>query len=177
MLQGFQMNCLKKKFKKNKAKVAGLTVGLITIGFFIGNTPVEIEANIEALEAIDKVVHSACFAEGWLKSDLDLTQTNNMSREESLRYILNTPVKMNLEAYRDNSGKVIGYTYASSDTVRFNRKFHDNFSTCEKASNLFHESLHKLGFKHDMSATKKRPYSVPYMGGSIMKECCEEMNK
>lgn len=177
MSKGFEMNCLKKKVKNNKKKVAGLTIGLITIGFFIGNTPVEIDANIEALEAIDKVAHSSCFAEKWLNSDLDLTQTNNMSREESLRYILTTPVKINLEAYRDNSGKVIGYTYTSSDTIWFNRKYHDNFTTCEKASNLFHEAMHKLGFKHDMSATKKRPYSVPYMGGSIMKACCEEINK
>lgn len=167
------MKCFKKKVKTTKAKVAGLTVGLITIGFFIGNTPVEIEANIEALEAVERVVHSSCFAEKWLKSDLDLTQTNNMSREESLRYITTTPVKMNLEAYRDNSGKVIGYTYPSSDTVWFNRKFHDNFTVCEKASNFWHEILHRQGFKHDQKPTKRRPFSVPYIGGKIMKECCE----
>lgn len=167
------MNCLKKKVKNNKKKVAGLTIGLITIGFFIGNTPVEIEANIEALEMYERVVNSSCFAEKWLKSDLDLTQTNNMSREESLRYILTTPVKMNLEAYRDNSGKVIGYTYASSDTVWFNRKFHDNFSTCEKTSNLGHEISHKQGFKHDVKATKRRPFSPSYIKGKILKECCE----
>lgn len=168
------MNCLKKKVKNNKAKVAGLTIGLVTVGYFIGNTPTEIEANIEALEMVDRVIHSHCFSGAWLNSKVDESQLNGLTKEKALFLIQTIPVKLNLEAYRANNN-TIGYTYKSRDTIWFNRRFHDDFNVCEKSANLAHEIHgHKNGFTHETKATARRKRSAPYVIGDIVKYCCEK---
>lgn len=167
------MKCLKNQKKK---VVTGLSTvaGLITITLFVGNTPQEIQINSEAVQKVEEVILSECFEKEWLEANIDLDQTNGMSKKEVLDFVRASKVTVELEAYRKGNS-VIGYTYASSDRVWFNRKFHDGFSLCDKGSNFAHELLgHKNGFSHDSKATKRRPLSVPYQLGTVFDKCCKE---
>lgn len=70
--------------------------------------------------------------------------------------------------YADNS--VVGYTNPSIDYINVNRKFFNQYEENEVAGNLFHEWLHKLGYGHDAESTTRRPYSVPYAIGYMIRE-------
>lgn len=65
---------------------------------------------------------------------------------------------------------VIGWTNASITYINVNTKYFNNFAINDVAGNLFHEWLHKLGYGHDSAATAKRPYSVPYAVGYIVRD-------
>lgn len=69
--------------------------------------------------------------------------------------------------YEDTS--VIGYTYPNTTRIWVNSKFFNKFSHSSIAGNLTHEWLHKIGFGHDFEATARRPYSVPYAVGNILR--------
>lgn len=70
--------------------------------------------------------------------------------------------------YEDNN--VVGYTNGSITYINVNRKFFNSYSINEVAGNLFHEWLHKLNYGHDSTATAKRPYSVPYAIGYMIRD-------
>lgn len=67
------------------------------------------------------------------------------------------------------SANVIGYTLPTANQIWMNTRYLNNFTPVQVASNMMHEWLHKLGFKHDYASTPSRPYSVPYAVGYIMK--------
>jgi hypothetical protein len=67
------------------------------------------------------------------------------------------------------SSSIVGYTSPSISYINVNTKFFDSYAINSVAANLFHEWLHKLGYGHDVSATARRPYSVPYGIGSIIR--------
>ncbi len=76
---------------------------------------------------------------------------------------------MKVEMYRDTASNTIGYTYADSDQIWVNRKYSDGYKPSSMASNLFHEWLHKCGYGHSSASTTCRPYSIPYSGGTIIR--------
>ena len=57
---------------------------------------------------------------------------------------------------------VIGYTTRNTKTINVNTRFFDKRHRAQCGSNIVHEQGHKLGFSHDKSRTKARPYSVCY---------------
>lgn len=77
-------------------------------------------------------------------------------------------VDMEVEFYYANNSTV-GYTYPNVKRIYVNTKFFDGYKLSSVAANLIHEWLHKLGYGHDSASTSRRPYSVPYGVGSIMR--------
>lgn len=69
-----------------------------------------------------------------------------------------------------NSNNVVGYTNPSITYINVNTKYFDSYDPNEVAGNLFHEWLHKLGYGHDSSVTAKRPFSVPYAVGYMIRD-------
>lgn len=69
-----------------------------------------------------------------------------------------------------NSNNVVGYTNPSITYINVNTKYFDSYDANEVAGNLFHEWLHKIGYGHDSSVTAKRPYSVPYAVGYMIRD-------
>jgi len=146
---------------------------MITVSGFIGHTSKEVERNKIAAQKVEETINSQCFETELLKSYLDLNQTNGMTKVQVLELIRSSKTTVELEMYR-SWRNTIGYTMSSTKRIWLNRKFHDGFNACDKASNIAHELTHKLGFKHDMKATMRRPLSLPYISGSIVGRCCHE---
>jgi hypothetical protein len=92
---------------------------------------------------------------------------------ETLRPLKNNTMDMGVETYYAST-TTIGYTYPNSTQIWVNTKYFNTNTVAQVASNLMHEWLHKLGFKHATYYSTSRDYSVPYaigrMIGSIGRE-------
>lgn len=86
---------------------------------------------------------------------------------ETLQPTKNNTMNMEVELYYAATSTV-GYTYANSKRVWVNTKYFNSNPVTSVSSNLFHEWLHKLGFKHATSYSTSRDYSVPYAIGRII---------
>ncbi|HXH29544.1 MAG TPA: fibronectin type III domain-containing protein [Bacteriovoracaceae bacterium] len=86
---------------------------------------------------------------------------------ETLYNVKNNTMNMEVEMYYEDSS-TIGHTYTSSPRIYANSKYYDNYSSTSVTANLMHEWLHKIGFKHAVSYSTSRDYSVPYAVGGIM---------
>jgi hypothetical protein len=87
---------------------------------------------------------------------------------ETLQPAKNNRLDIEVELYYENS-TVVGYTNGSTKRIFVNTKYFDQFAANSVAGNLMHEWLHKLGYPHDVAATAKRPYSVPYAIGYLVR--------
>lgn len=76
---------------------------------------------------------------------------------------------LKIKTYYESSSTV-GYTTTSSSWINMNTKFLNTYTVSETAKTMTHEWLHKLGFKHAVSYSNSRNYSVPYGVGKIIKE-------
>lgn len=94
---------------------------------------------------------------------------------EKLRPGKNNAMDITVETYY-TSANVIGYTLPSANKIWMNTKYLNNFTPVQVSSNMVHEWLHKLGFTHDFQSTAKRPYSVPYAVGYIVKALAAKYN-
>jgi hypothetical protein len=88
---------------------------------------------------------------------------------ERLKPIKNNTLDVGVKLYYQNNS-VVGYTSSSISYINVNTKFFNGFAPNQVAGNLFHEWLHKLGYGHDSVATARRPYSVPYAIGYIVRD-------
>ena len=88
---------------------------------------------------------------------------------EKLKPGKDNEMDLELEVYREASNTV-GYTYPSINKVFMNAKFLNRNKPYEVTTNMTHEWLHKLGFKHAQQKTPSRKYSVPYAVGYIMRK-------
>lgn len=88
---------------------------------------------------------------------------------ETLQPTKDNEMDVEVEFYYAASSTV-GYTYPSSKRIWVNTKFFDGYTPRSVAANLFHEWLHKLGYKHDSTATPCRPYTVPYAIGYMVRD-------
>lgn len=86
---------------------------------------------------------------------------------ETLQPAKNNMMDMEVELYYAATSTV-GYTYANVTKIWVNTKYFNTNSTGSVASNLFHEWLHKIGFKHASSYSTSRDYSVPYAIGRMI---------
>lgn len=106
-------------------------------------------------------------------------QNNGLTNEEIYQDILeaaetlqpakNNTLDVGVKLYYEAS-TVVGYTSSSITYINVNTKFFDTYAINSVAGNLFHEWLHKLGYSHDSAATARRPYSVPYAIGYMIRD-------
>lgn len=92
-----------------------------------------------------------------------------LNAAESLKPIKNNTMDLGVKMYYANNS-VVGYTNPSITYINVNTKFFNNYAANQVAGNLFHEWLHKLGYGHDSSSTSRRPYSVPYAVGYMVRD-------
>ena len=88
---------------------------------------------------------------------------------EELKPIKNNTMDLGVKMYTAYNS-VVGWTNPSISYINVNTKFFNQYTANEVAGNLFHEWLHKIGYGHDSSATSRRPYSVPYAIGYMIRD-------
>jgi hypothetical protein len=135
-----------------------------------------------AIALVKKVVATEAFRTAVLNHTYGgvktFVQNNGLTNAQVYQAVLDaaerlTPAKNNtmdvgVKLYYESSS-IVGYTSPSISYINVNTKFFDSYAINSVAANLFHEWLHKLGYGHDVSATARRPYSVPYGIGSIIR--------
>ena len=137
----------------------------------------------KAVAIVKKVVATEAFRTAVLNHTYQgvkqFVQNNGLTNAQIYQTILDaaeklTPTKNNtldvgVKLYYENSN-VVGYTSTGISYINVNTKFFDTYAVNSVASNLFHEWLHKVGYGHDSAATARRPYSVPYAIGYIIRD-------
>ncbi len=86
---------------------------------------------------------------------------------ETLQPRKNNAMDLIVKLYYEASSTV-GYTMTNSKVINMNTKFFNKYTASGVSSNMMHEWLHKLGFKHAVTYSKSRDYTVPYAIGRIM---------
>ncbi len=139
---------------------------------------------LEAIDLIKRVVSSDEFKDGVINNTYRGRRTfadnDGLSNEEIYQKILhgaetlsssgrNNTMDLELELYYE-SANTIGYTFPNIVRIFMNRKYFNKFKPYQVADNLFHEWLHKLGFKHDVQSTNRRRHSIPYTIGYLVKK-------
>lgn len=136
----------------------------------------------DAVALVKKVVGTEAFRKAVLNHTYNgskqYANNNGLTNSQIYQSILDaaeklTPAKNNtldvgVKFYYTNNS-VVGYTNTSITYINVNTKFFNSYDINEVAGNLFHEWLHKLGYGHDSSATTRRPYSVPYAVGYMIR--------
>ncbi len=120
---------------------------------------------------VNKVFQSECFEKFFLARELEQKYLNGKSNQEILNKLRTTVLAVPVHYYYSWKG-VVGYRQPPKPDIYFNRKFHNNFDTCNTASNAAHEWSHSLGFEHDFKATATRPFSVSYSINAGFDKCC-----
>lgn len=152
------------------------------VSYLSGFSTTDEEKYNEAVAIVKKVVATEAFRTQVLNhtynGEKTYVQNNGLTNAEIYQDILDaaeslTPAKNNtldvgVKLYYENNS-VVGYTNGSITYINVNTKFFDSYDANEVAGNLFHEWLHKLGYGHDSSATARRPYSVPYAIGYMIR--------
>lgn len=152
------------------------------VSYLLGFDSSDEEKYNKAIALVKKVVATEAFRKEVLghsyNGEKTFVQNNGLTNAQIYQSILDaaerlTPAKNNtldvgVKLYYENSN-VVGYTNTSISYINVNTKFFDTYAVNSVASNLFHEWLHKIGFGHDVSATSRRPYSVPYAVGTIIR--------
>lgn len=143
----------------------------------------------EAKELIKQVIASDEFKNEVLghtyQGKRQFANSNGLSNEEIYKKILegsenltpgkNNQMDLHLEAYTDPKSITVGYTFKTAKKIWMNTKYLSMYPAAKITTNMVHEWLHKLGFGHDADATKKRPYSVPYAVGYIVRDLALKM--
>ena len=88
---------------------------------------------------------------------------------------IDNKMDLSLEVYRA-ANNTVGYTYPNELRVWMNAKYLNANKPYNVTTNMVHEWLHKLGFKHDQAATPNRKYSVPYAVGYLVRDLARRMN-
>lgn len=93
---------------------------------------------------------------------------------EALRPGADNEMDLDLEVFR-RAGTTVGYTFPNVIKVWMNEIFLNKFAPYKVTTNMMHEWLHKLGFKHAQSKTPSRPYSVPYAIGYLVAKIAKKL--
>lgn len=144
-------------------------LNLLEVKSFKGFTKDEIGRFWQYSAIVDNVTNSPCYKK-YITDFPDLINNKDQTREELLDNLKREKPRLNFVMYYKNNSTV-GYTYANSDTIWMNRKFHSRYSLAQSAANLAHERSHKLGFTHDFKKTTRRSRQAPYPIGAGIKTC------
>jgi hypothetical protein len=146
-----------------------------------------------AVELIEQVVNTNSFRDQVLNMTYQLNKNgkvypgftqNTETNEEVLSKILRAKeiydggsegvIDYFLDMYYTTS-RVIGYTSPTDRYIHLNRRYYKNYTSVQATANLFHEWLHKIGFKHSQKRNKFRPHSVPYKLGYLVGDMAAEI--
>lgn len=94
---------------------------------------------------------------------------------EKLRPGVDNEMDLELEVF-SRSDTTVGYTFPNVIKVWMNSKFLNKYSAADVTTNMMHEWLHKLGFKHDHARTANRKYSVPYAVGYLVARIAKKIS-
>lgn len=144
---------------------------------------------LNAADMIKKIVASEEFKNRILKhkynGKLGFVDSGGLTNAEIYQKIIEGSEKLNpgknntmdldLETYHANN-IVVGYTMPSVIRIWMNTKFLNQNSAAEVTTNMMHEWLHKIGFKHASNKTPTRKYSVPYAVGYLVRELARKMS-
>ncbi len=144
---------------------------------------------MQAKQLVELIINSAAFKSRVLNFSYNGTQEfvqNNGMSNQQIYDLLMTGAEMfpqqtasdhfmdfDLVLYKPKwyqSKKVLGYTDQSTNVIHINKSFFNQASVNEIAMNLVHEWVHKMGFDHDFKNTSRRPSSVPYAVGYIVRD-------
>lgn len=95
--------------------------------------------------------------------------------QETLRPGTDNEMDLDLEVFTRNDDTV-GYTFPNVIKVWMNSKFLNKNAPAKVTTNMMHEWLHKLGFKHSSSKTPNRKYTVPYAIGYLVARLAAKMS-
>jgi hypothetical protein len=98
-----------------------------------------------------------------------------LAGSEKLKPAKDNEMDLEVQLYTDNSSNTVGYTYPSRNRVWMNSKYFNQNTPALVTTNMVHEWLHKLGFKHDAKSTPTRKYSVPYAVGYIVRDLAKQL--
>lgn len=98
-----------------------------------------------------------------------------LAAAEKLRPTKDNEMDLELQLYTDLESNTVGYTYPNTNRVWMNSKYFNKNTPALVTTNMMHEWLHKLGFGHDAEATAKRPYSVPYAIGYMVRDLAKKL--
>lgn len=111
-------------------------------------------------------------------SNLEIYQKLRLGAEQFPRVTdVDHSMDLRLELYTSTweNRTVIGYTNPRTSMVFMNTYFFEKAQTADLAGNMIHEWLHKLGFGHDYEVTTRRPHSVPYAVGYIVRDLVKKL--
>ena len=94
---------------------------------------------------------------------------------EVLKKTIDNEMDLELELYTDNDSNTVGYTFPTTNRIWMNSKYFNKNTAALVTTNMMHEWLHKLGFGHDADVTARRPYSVPYAIGYIVRDLAKKI--
>lgn len=156
---------------------------------FINTTPTQQEKFDKAVDIIKKVIATEEFRElvinhtyNGSKTYVDNGGFSNaqiyqkiLDGAEGLFPVKNNTMDMGVELYYAATSTV-GYTYSNTTQIWVNTKYFNTNAVTGVASNLMHEWLHKLGFRHASSYSVSRDYSVPYAIGRMIGSLGKKFN-
>lgn len=144
---------------------------------------------MEAKQLVELIINSAAFKSRVLNFSYNgvpgFVQNNGMSNQEIYDTLMSGAEKWPQPTAADHfmdydlilykpkwyqSKNVLGYTNQNTRVIHINRYFFNKADINEIAMNLVHEWTHKMGFDHDYKKTARRPYSVPYGVGYIVRD-------
>jgi hypothetical protein len=144
---------------------------------------------MEAKALVEMIINSAAFKSRVLNftynGSLEFVQNNGMTNGQIYHYLMSGAERypfqteadrmmdFDLKLYKPKwyqSKRVLGYTSRDTSVIHINRNFFNKAEFNQIAMNLVHEWTHKMGFEHDFNRTDRRPYSVPYGVGYIVRD-------
>lgn len=147
------------------------------------------EKLMEAKQLVEMIINSAAFKERVLnftyQGQKTFVQNNGMTNQQIYEYLMSGaemyPAQTSVDHLMDfdlvlykpkwyQSKKVLGYTDQSTNIIHINKNFYNKADVNEIAMNMVHEWVHKMGFDHDFKRTARRPFSVPYGIGYIVRD-------
>ena len=156
---------------------------------FINTTPTQQEKFDRAVDIIKKVIATEEFRELVINHTYNGSKTyvdnggftntqiyqKILDGAEGLFPVKNNTMDMGVELYYAATSTV-GYTYSNTTQIWVNTKYFNTNAVTSVASNLMHEWLHKLGFRHASSYSVSRDYSVPYAIGRMVGNIGRKLN-
>ncbi len=157
-------------------------------------TDLQYDKLMQAKALVELIINSKAFKNRVLNfnfnGSLEFVQNNGLSNEQIYEYLMTGaeryPVQTEADRMMDfdlilykpkwyQSKNVLGYTSRDTSVIHINRKFFNQAEFNQIAMNLVHEWTHKMGFEHDFNRTDRRPYSVPYGIGYIVRDLGNKM--